>query len=260
VKISIGPVLIVGTIAALGLMPLAAQAPAARTGIPRTADGKPDLSGIWQTLGTAEVDLQAHQAHKGAPAGISSVEGNDIPYLPAALAKKKENQERGASADPNTRCYLPGVPRIMYMSYPFQILQTPQKLTMLFEYVHAVRYLYTNGTEHPPGHIDWWMGDSRGKWEGDTLVVDNVDFNDQTWFDRAGNYHSDALQVVERFTLTDADHIRYEATITDPKVFSRPWKINVVLYRRMEPNMQVLEYECYAFDHEFHAPIPGQPR
>src|ERR1051325_8922788 len=135
----------------------------------------------------------------------------------------------------------------------------PEQITMLFEYVHATRFIYTNGSKHPEGHIDWWMGDSRGRWEGDTLVVDVVDFNEDTWFDRAGNFHSDELHVVERFTPLDADHLTYEATIEDPKVFTRPWRMSMILYRHKERNAQLLEYDCYGFDDEFHAPA-GQER
>jgi len=166
-----------------------AQTPA--NTLPRTPDGKPDLSGIWQVMNTAAWDIQDHNAQKGVPAGLGVVVGNDIPYKPEALAKKRQNYDNRATADPESKCYLPGVPRIMYMPHPFQIFQKPGQITMLFEYVHATRLIYTNGTPHPPGHIDWWMGDSRGRWEGDTLVVDAVHFNDQTWFDRAGNFHSE---------------------------------------------------------------------
>lgn len=221
--------------------------------LPRTPDGKPDLSGIWQVMNTAAWDIQDHSAQKGVPAGVGVVVGNELPYKPEALAKKRENYANRATADPESKCYLPGVPRIMYMPYPFQIFQKADQITMLFEYVHATRAIYTNGTQHPPGHIDWWMGDSRGRWEGDTLVVDVVHFNDLTWFDRAGNFHSDELHVIERYSLVDRDHIDYEVTIEDPKVFTRPWTMRMPLYRRIEKNIQVLEYECYAFDdHEFH--------
>jgi hypothetical protein len=226
--------------------------------LPRTPDGKPDLSGIWQVMNTAAWDIQDHTAQKGVPAGVGVVVGNEIPYRPEALAKKRENYANRATADPESKCYLPGVPRIMYMPYPFQIFQKADQITMLFEYVHATRVLYTNGTQHPPGHIDWWMGDSRGRWEGDTLVVDVVHFNDQTWFDRAGNFHSEQLHVIERFTPLDRDHMTYEATVEDPKVFTAPWRMSMVLYRHREPNAQLLEYECYSFDNEFHAPVPSK--
>ena len=229
----------------------AAQAPAAGTQagqIPRSADGKPNLSGIWQVVNTAAWDIQGHSAQKDIPAGQGVVEGNVIPYQPWAAEKKKENFANRATANPETRCFLPGVPRLMYMPYPFQIFQTPTYLAFVHEYVHAVRHIYVNGTAHPRGPIDWWMGDSRGRWEGDTLVVDIVHFNDQTWFDRAGNFHSEALHLIERYTLIGPDHINYEVTVEDPKVFTRPWTMRMILYRRKEPNAQLLEHECYAFD------------
>jgi hypothetical protein len=139
-----------------------------------------------------------------------------------------------------------GVPRITYMPYPFQIVQAADQVTLLYEYVHSVRNVYLN-SPHPKGPIQWWMGDSRGRWDGETLVVDVVHFTDQTWFDRSGNYHSAALHVVERYTRTGPDHLQYEATIEDPKVFARPWTISLPLYRRREPNVRLLEYECYAY-------------
>jgi hypothetical protein len=231
----------------LAAAPLLAQ-------ISRTADGKPDLSGIWQAFNTANVDLQDHSAQKGEPAGQSVVEGGEIPYQPWALQKKKENYANRASADPENKCFLPGVPRINYIGLPFQIFQRPDLVTMLYEHAHAYRFIYTNGTPHPKGPIDWWMGDSRGHWEGDTLVVDNVHFNDQTWFDHAGDFHSEELHVVERYSLIDKDHINYEVRIEDPKVFTRPWNLSMVLYRRVEKNFQLLEYECYGFDVEKYYP------
>ena len=212
---------------------------------PRTVDGKPDLQGIWQVLNTAEVDIQAHQAHLGLPAGLGVVEGNDLPYTPAALAQKQKNAATGAAADSAAKCFYPGVPRIMYIPHPFQIVQTPAYVGMFFEFGHHVRLIYTNGVPHYQ-EIPFWMGDSRGRWEGETFVVDTKGFNDETWFDKAGNFHSDALHVVERLTRTDADHIRYDVTIEDPKVFTRPWKMSMPLYRRTEPDARLLEYECFA--------------
>jgi hypothetical protein len=239
----------------------AAQAGGA-TAIPRTPDGKPDLSGIWQVMNAAAWDIQDHPAQKGVPGGQGVVEGNVIPYQPWALARKKENYEQRATLDPESKCYLPGVPRVTFMPFPFQIIQKPNEVTILHEYVHAVRYIFMNGTQHPPGHIDWWLGDSRGRWEGDTLVVDVIHFNDQTWFDRAGNFHSDALHLTERFTLTDRDHISYAVTVEDPKVFTRPWNMSMILYRHTESNFQLLDYECYGFDFEKLYPYPelGAPK
>ena len=242
----------------LALVQAGARAQGQTASIPRTADGKPDLSGIWQVMNAASWDIQDHAAQKGVPGGPGVVEGGEIPYQPAALAKKKENYERRATLDPDTKCYLPGVPRITYMPFPFQIIQKPAELTILYEYVHTVRYIFANGSPHPPGPIDWWLGDSRGRWDGDTLVVDVIHFNDQTWFDKVGNFHSDALHVVERYTLTDADHITYVVTIEDPKVFTRPWNMSMVLYRHKEKNFQLYEYECYAFDYEKIYPYPEQ--
>jgi hypothetical protein len=132
------------------------------------------------------------------------------------------------------------------MPYPFQIMQTPDQITILYECVHTFRHIHI-GSEHPPGPIEWWMGDSRARWDGDTLVVDVIHFTDQTWFDRSGTFHSKALHVVERYMPMHADHLRYEATIEDQETFSRPWKISMPLYRHREPHMQILEYECYAF-------------
>ena len=229
--------------AAAGRLAAQGQSPA----MPRAADGKPDLSGIWQVLNTAAWDIQDHAASLGVPGGQGVVEGTEIPYQPWALARKLENYTNRRTADPETKCYEPGVPRAIYMPHPFQIVQTPTFVAILYEYIHVTRHIYLDGTPHPKGPIDnWWMGDSRAHWEGNTLVVDVIHFTDQTWFDRAGNFHSDALHVVERYTPTDRDHLLYEATIEDPKVFTRPWKMSMPLYRRQEPNVQLLDYECYA--------------
>ena len=134
------------------------------------------------------------------------------------------------------------------MPYPFQITQTPSHIMMAYEFADSGRTIYMGkGPENP---IDTWMGYSVGRWEGETLVVDVSSFNDQTWFDRAGNFHSEALHVVERYTRTGADVLSYEATIEDPKVFTRPWKMSMPLYRRAEKNVQLLEYKCVEFAEE----------
>jgi len=238
-------------------IPVATQVPGARAA--RTSDGKPNLNGIWQSLNSANWDLLDHGAKQGpvfslgasfsAPAGLSVVEGDGIPYKPEALAKKKENQANWAKLDPEIKCYMPGVPRANYQGFPFQILQTPQYIHIAYEFASAYRAIYMDPKRPSPG-IDMWMGFSRGHWEGDTLVVDVTGFSDGSWFDRAGDFHSDALHVTERYTLADADHINYEATIEDPNVFTRPWKINMPLYRRVEKNAQLLEYKCPEFAEE----------
>jgi hypothetical protein len=226
------------------------------TAVARAADGKPNLSGIWQAVNTAAWDLQDHSGRLGVPAGQGVVEGNEIPYQPWALKKKQENFANRATADPEARCYQPGVPRATYMGFPFHILQGPAGVVIAYEYAHAVRRIYMD-SPHPKGPIEWWMGDSRGRWEGDTLVVDVVHFTDMTWLDRAGNFHSEQLHVVERYTPAGPDHIQYEATIEDPKVFTRPWKISMLLYRRKEPRVQLLEYECYSYAYDEKGLLPN---
>jgi hypothetical protein len=220
-------------------LPLGAQA------IRRTAAGKPDLNGVWQVLNTAAWDIQDHSGQLGVPPGQGVVEGNEIPYQPWAAAKKKENLLNRTTQDlTDFNCFLPGVPRATYMPYPFEIVQTAGNLAISYEFAHALRSIVMDGSPHPDGLPDTWMGDSRGHWEGDTLVVDVTNANDQTWFDRTGNFHSEALHVIERYTMTGPDHILYEATIDDPKVFTRSWKMSMPLYRRLEKNAKLLEYEC----------------
>ena len=247
----------------LAVLPAAAQAPAYKA--PRTADGKPNLSGIWQALNEASWDIEAHAAAPGpvmalgaagavAP-GAGIVEGGPIPYQAAAAAQKKDNFENRLTLDPEIKCYLPGVPRANYMPYPFQIIQTPKYIMMVYTFARAVRTIYMDDQTEAPA--DSWMGWSNGRWEGETLVVDTTGFNGRTWFDRAGNFHSDALHVVERYSAASPDHLLYEATIEDPKVFTRPWKISMPLYRRVEKNAQIMESRCVEFAEEL---IYGQLR
>jgi hypothetical protein len=234
----------------------AQQTPAYKA--PRTADGKPDLNGIWQVLNTANWDLQSHAAGPGRvvalgaadaiPPGLGVVEGEEIPYLPAAAAKKKANFANRLTLDPEIKCYMPGVPRATYMPFPFQIVQSSNYIMIAYEFASAVRTIYMK--DPGPAPVDSWMGQSVGHWEGDTLVVDVKGFNDQSWFDRAGDFHSDALHVVERYTRTSPDVLAYEATIEDPTVFSRPWKISMPVYRRLEKNAQLMDFKCVEFVEE----------
>ncbi len=232
--------------------------PPRESAIPRLADGKPNFNGIWQSIGGADVDLQDHAADKYAPGAQSVVEEHTIPYLPDAQKQRDQNFAQRNSLDPvTTKCNLPGVPRITYArNLPFQIFQLPKgdKITVLYEYAEAHRFLYTNGTPHSPGHINWYLGDSRAKWEGDTLVVDSIDFLNDIWLDHAGDYISPELHVVERYKLIDADHLDYKVEIDDPKVYAKPWHINLILYRRTEKNFQLLDYVCYAFPYEKYYP------
>ena len=240
----------------LTVMPSPAQAPAYKA--PKTKDGKPDLNGIWQAMTEANWDIRPHAASQGpvfslgaaysAPAGLGVVEGGDIPYKPEAAAKQKENFANRLKLDPEVKCYMGGVPRSTYMPYPFQIVQGTDTMMFVYEYAGAVRVINMKAPTKAPA--DSWMGWSNGKWEGDSLVVDVTSLNDQTWFDRAGNWHSDQLHVIERYTRVGPDALQYEATIEDPKVFTRQWKISMPLYRRMEKNAQLLEYKCVEFAEE----------
>ena len=233
------------------------QAPAAASGYdgPRTPEGQPDLNGFWQVLSTAAWDIRPHNARDGIPAGLGVVEGGGIPYQPWAAEQQQENYANRLTADPVRQCYLPGVPRVTYMPFPFRILQTPDHVVITYEFAHAVRIVYTDGSPHPLPN-DFWMGDSRGHWEGDTLVVDTTHFNGRTWLDAAGNFHSEALHVVERYTPTTPYHIDYEVTLEDPNVFTRPWTMRMPLYRRVEERLQILDYDCV--DHLLQAVVEGQ--
>ncbi|HLH39700.1 MAG TPA: hypothetical protein VKX39_11180 [Bryobacteraceae bacterium] len=239
---------------------------------PRAPDGHADLNGIWQTINEANFDIEGHMARpamalrKGpygpvpaapvlalgavgsVPPSLGVVEGGELPYKPEALAIKKKNQEDWLNKDPEIKCYLPGVPRATYMPYPFQILQSNSAMTFVYEYDGAVRNIYLKDPGPPP--LDSWMGQSVGHWEGDTLVVDVTGMNDQTWFDRAGNFHSDKLHVTERYTRVSPDVIHYEATIEDPDVFTRPWKMSMPIYRRQEKNAMILDFKCVEFVEE----------
>ena len=207
---------------------------------------------------TAHWDVEAHPAAPGPmwelgaqfamPGGLGIVEGGVIPYKPEALAKKKENFENRLKLDPEIKCYLPGVPRAMYMPYPFQIIQSQKHIMMVFEFAGAIRTIYmADQTEAP---ADSWMGWSNGKWEGETLVIDTKGFNGMAWFDRAGNFSSNALHVVERINARSADTLNYEATIEDANVFTKPWKISMPLYRRIERNIQLAEFRCVEFSED----------
>ena len=255
---------------AIAAWPVATDAQGYRP--PRLADGHPDLNGIWQAITEANYDIETHAARPAlalrdgpygpvpaapvvalgavgaVPPGIGIVESDEIPYKPDALKTKQENQQQWLSRDPEIKCYLPGVPRATYMPYPFQIVQSASQLLIAYEYAGAVRDIHLK--DPGPAPVDSWMGQSVAKWDGDTLVVDVTGLNDQTWFDRAGNFHSDALHVVERYTRTSADVISYEATIEDPNVFTRPWKMSLPLYRRQERNAQLMDFKCVEFVEE----------
>jgi hypothetical protein len=245
----------------------AAQAPTYKAARLAGTD-RPNLHGLWQALTEANWDIQAHAAQPGPPqfgalyaepAGPGIVEGNEIPYQPWAMARKKENFEKRLTRvntdgvrleplDPEAKCYLPGVPRANYMPFPFEIIQGDKKILVAYEFASASRLITLD--KAGPAPVESYMGWSNGRWDGDTLVVDVTGMNDKTWFDRAGNFHSDALHVVERWTPAGPDVLQYEATIEDPKVFTRPWKMSFPLYRRLDRNAQFLEFKCVPFSEE----------
>lgn len=227
---------------------------------PERIAGKPNLNGIWQAANSAHWNLEAHSATAlpefwalGAlaaiPAGQSVVVGDTIPYLPQALAKREENRAGWPASDPEANCYMPGIPRATYMPYPFQIVQGEGDTIMFaYSYANANRPVYM--TNHEIAPVDLWMGRSNGSWDGDTLVIEVNSNIDQTWLDRAGNHHSAAMTVTERYSLINEYAMQYEATIDDPQTFSRPWTIRMPLYRRMEPNARILEFNCVEFAEE----------
>jgi len=235
-----------------------ARGQSATPGVPRMPDGKPNFNGLWQALTGANWDIQDHPAAPGpyyqlgasfaVPAGQGIVEGNEIPYRPEALEQKKQNLLNRWTADPETKCYMPGIPRANYLPFPFQIVQGTTKVAFAYEFATSNRVV--NMENHQKAPVPSWMGWSNGHWEGDTLVVEVTGNNDQTWFDRAGNFHSDAMKVTERFTYRNADVIDYEATIDDPKTFTRSWKMSFPIYRRLEKNAHLLEFKCVEFTEE----------
>ena len=229
----------------------------ALAGIPRTGGGKPDFSGIWQVLNEANWDLEPHRATQGpletlgaigavAP-GMAVVVGGKIPYLASALGQREANRLNRRTEDPEAKCFMPGVPRATYLPFPFQIVQSDTGIMIIYQFAGAVRTIAMKKSTEAP--VDSWMGLSNGHWEGDTLVVEVTGLN-ANWLDRSGNYASEARRVTERYTLTDTDHIDYEATIDDSSVFSRPWKLRMPLYRRVEPGARLMDFRCVEFAEE----------
>jgi hypothetical protein len=244
--------------AAVAIAPVASAAEGPLDSLPRMASGKPDLSGVWQAVNSANFDIEPHAAYAGTvaslgaqgavPPGLGVVEGGKIPYLPAAAAQRDENFKHRGTEDPELKCYRPGVPRATYMPQPFQILESDSDILIAYQYAGAARTIYMQ--DHTDAPVDSWMGWSNGHWEGDTLVVEVTGQNGMTWLDRAGNFGSENMRVVERYTPLGPNHLQYEATIEDPAVFSRPWKISMPLYRRIEPNARLLEFKCPEFAEE----------
>ena len=267
----------------------AAAAPAAAAAYvaPRGPDGKhPDLNGVWQVLNTANFNIEAHPASAAmqlrpgpyvpvpdarvvalgavgaVPAGVGIVQGDGkIPYTAEALALRDENKADWINRDPEIKCYLPGVPRANYMPYPFQIFHSYKAVFFAYEYAGAVRNVFLDDPGEAP--IDSWMGQSFGRWEGDTFVVEVTGLLSDTWLDRAGNHHGSTTKVVERYTPTSANTMRYEATIEDPETYTKPWKIAYNLYRRVGEDAQLQQFKCVEFVEELMyghlraSPLPG---
>lgn len=222
-------------------------------------NGRPSFNGIWQAAGTAYWNIEDHSAEglpdfwplgalAAIPAGRSVVVGGEIPYRPEARARRDQNRAGWPRTDPEAACYLPGIPRANYMPYPFRIVQGDSDILFAYSYASANRVVHFEDIrtlDEVP--VDMWMGWSNGSWDGDTLVTEVIANDDRTWFDRAGNYHSNAMTVTERFTLTSPNHIQYEATIDDPNTFARPWTISLPLYRIMDENAELLEFKCVEF-------------
>lgn len=267
-----------GAVVSLAVTSTAGQSDEQTARSERTPDGRPNFNGVWQANNEAHWDLEAHEARPGmvmqqgvydydyakvpaapvvalgaaagVPGSLGVVQGDGrIPYTAEARLIKQENAENWIDRDPELKCYLPGVPRAMYMPYPFQIVQGTDKIHMTFGFSNAARVIHLDAVDLPPDYT--YMGHSVGRWEGDTLVVDVTEFNGKTWFDRAGNFHSEALRLTERFTLMSPDAIWYEVTMTDPQTFTEPWSIAMPIYRRVEPNATVLDYPCIEFAEEF---------
>jgi hypothetical protein len=242
-------------VAAFGAMSAGAQ-----QAQPERIAGQPNINGIWQAMNSANWNLEAHSAEAlkefwalgslaAIPAGQSVIDGDGkIPYKPEALAQRDENRAGWPKSDPETKCYLPGIPRATYMPFPFQIVQGGGNILFVYTYASANRLVNMGEPIEPP--VDTWMGQSNGKWDGNTLVVETTGFNGSTWLDRAGNHHTNALKVTERFTVVDKDHLQYSATLEDPNVYTRPWTINMPLYRHIDANAQILEFKCVPFVEE----------
>ena len=248
-------------ILAVGVALLAActaNAQGVLTALPRAANGRPDMSGVWQALNTAHWNLEPHVsaypvvielgAQFAVPPGKGVVEGGTIPYLPEARAERDQRFENRLTDDPEGKCYMGGVPRSTYMPYPFQILQNERDVVMVYQFATAFRRIFVDGKEEAP--LDSWMGWSNGRWDGDTFVVEVTGLNGLTWLDRAGNYASGNAKITERYQLLGPNHLQYEATIDDSTVFSRPWTIRMPLYRIVDQDFRLLEFKCEPYAEE----------
>ena len=214
----------------------------------RTPEGKPDMQGFWEARFNAAIfEVQDHGARRGiAPGKGAIVDPPDgkIPYKPEAAAKAQDLFEHHIFLEPEAHCYMSGVPHQAYTQFGFQIVQTRGYFVMIWEFAHTYRIIPTDGRPHIAGDIKLFMGDPVGHWEGDTLVVDTTNQNGRSWFDMAGNFTSDHIHVVERITPVDTNNINYEATIEDPTMYTRPWKIAGTFGKNLEPGYEQMESAC----------------
>jgi hypothetical protein len=239
---------------------------------PRLSSGKPNFSGVWQVLNSANFNLEARPAQAAmlmregpvvpvpakevvalgaigaVPASIGVVDEGKIPYQSAALKQRQQNRADWLEKSPEIKCYLPGIPRATYMPYPFQILHNDDALFFSYEYAGAVRDVHLSNPG--PAPIDSWMGQSWAEWDGDTLVIHTDGFNGQTWLDRAGNFHSDLLKVTERFTRTSDYTTHYQAKLEDESVYTKPWSISMELYKRVGVDDRIMQFNCVEFVEE----------
>jgi hypothetical protein len=244
---------IVALLTLVASMAVAASAQQATAALPRTADGKPDFQGLWSAQSSPTQAIEEHGASYGSRPGKSVVvdpPDGRIPYQPAALAERdRRRRPENNYDDPDTHCFPPGVPRQMYdMQLPIHILQpagTPGYVVMLFEIAHTSRIVPTDGRPHARDGIRVWNGDSVGRWEGDTLVIDTVNNNGKNWLAQYGDFIGAGTHIVERLKMTDANTIDYRATIEDPALFTRPWTIAFALARSEEKGMEILEAACH---------------
>ena len=247
-----------------------AQAPAAEAATwtpPRTSDGQPDIQGFWVNRGRrlATYNIEAMEGASETHTLITGVQSDSrslivdpvdgrIPYQPWARAQRTDvlnnhnDPTKWEHVDPHTRCFLSGVPRVFYQGQ-FQILQPPGYVVILQEWNHGSRIIPLDGRPHIGNDITLWMGDSRGRWEDNTLVVDVANKNDKTWLDLVGDFHSDAVRIDERFTFVGPDRIDYEARFDDPNVYTRPFTVALTLGRGVQGeevnSYELLESACH---------------
>ena len=225
----------------LASIPAAAQPAATKStaAIPRLSDGKPDFNGVWDHPRVADVTRSGTGCAAYTP-GCKQEGTGDLPFTEWGLAQWKSKEQR---VDYSARCLPWGYTRAWQVEYPVEIVQTPQRIALLFESNNIFHVIHTDGSGHPKDLEPTWMGHSVGTYDGDTLIIDSTGFNGKTWIDTAEHPSSDALHVTERIHYLDPQHLSYEVTWDDPKTYTRPIK-NTRVLARMKPGEELLEYWC----------------